>query len=210
MKEFIFNFTAIFQISIFTITMYYLILSLFGLYKRRDNGAEKCMPKNTFALLVAAHNEEMVIAKIIESLKDIDYPKDMYDIFVIADNCDDDTASIARKYNVNVFERKVPDKKGKGYALEWMFNKIFKMDKQYDSIAVFDADNLVSKNFLIEMNYKLCQGYKVVQGYIDSKNPNDSWITGSYSILFGPPTGFFNFLGQILDYQIKSEAQAFV
>lgn len=184
MKEFIFNFTAIFQISVFTITMYYLVLSLFGLYKKRDNGAEKCMPKNTFALLVAAHNEEMVIAKIIESLKDIDYPKDMYDIFVIADNCEDNTASIARKYNVNVFERKVPDKKGKGYALEWMFNKIFKMDKQYDSIAVFDADNLVSKNFLMEMNYKLCQGYKVVQGYIDSKNPNDSWITGSYSISF--------------------------
>lgn len=184
MKEFIFNFTAIFQISVFTITMYYLILSLFGLYKKRDNGAEKCMPKNTFALLVAAHNEEMVIAKIIESLQDIDYPKDMYDIFVIADNCSDNTACIAKKYNVNVFERKVPDKKGKGYALEWMFSKIFKMDKKYDSIAVFDADNLVSKNFLTEMNYKLCQGYKVVQGYIDSKNPNDSWITGSYSISF--------------------------
>ena len=184
MKGFIFNFTLVFQISVFTITIYYLILSLFGLYKRRDDGAKRFAPKHTFALLVAAHNEEMVIAKIIESLKDIDYPKDMYDIFVIADNCEDNTASIARKYNVNVFERKVPDKKGKGYALEWMFNKIFKMDKQYDSIAVFDADNLVSKNFLMEMNYKLCQGYKVVQGYIDSKNPNDSWITGSYSISF--------------------------
>ncbi|MFL0196400.1 glycosyltransferase family 2 protein [Clostridium sp. WILCCON 0269] len=184
MKEFIFNFTAIFQISVFTITMYYLVLSLFGLYKKKDNGAEKCVPKNTFALLVAAHNEEMVIAKIIESLQDIDYPKNMYDIFVIADNCDDNTAAIAKKYNVNVFERKVPDKKGKGYALEWMFGKIFEMDKKYDSIAIFDADNLVSKNFLMEMNYKLCQGYKVVQGYIDSKNPNDSWITGSYSISF--------------------------
>lgn len=184
MKEFIFNSTAIFQISVFAITMYYLILSLFGLYKKEDKGAEKCQPSKKFALLVAAHNEEMVIGKIIESLKELDYPKDMYDIFVIADNSDDSTATIARDHGVNVYERNVPDKRGKGYALEWMFDRIFRMDKKYDAIAIFDADNLVSKNFLKEMNYKLLQGYKVVQGYIDSKNPDDSWITESYSISF--------------------------
>ena len=65
-----------------------------------------------------------------------------------------------------------------------MFDKIFKMEKKYDAIAVFDADNLVSANFLKEMNAKLLDGYKVVQGYIDSKNPEDSWITQSYSISF--------------------------
>lgn len=184
MKDFILNSTAIFQISVFAITMYYLLLSLFGLYKKEDNGAESCKPSKKFALLVAAHNEEMVIGKIIESLNEIDYPKDMYDIFVIADNSDDNTASIARSYGVNVYERNVPDKRGKGYALEWMFDRIFRMDKKYDAIAIFDADNLISKNFLREMNYKLSQGYKVVQGYIDSKNPNDSWITQSYSISF--------------------------
>jgi len=184
MKEFIFNFTFVFQIAIVLITMYYFVLSLFGLYKKEDNGAKYCTPKKRFALLVAAHDEEMVIGKIIESLKDIEYPKDMYDIFVIADNCSDKTAAIAGRYNVNVYERNVPDKRGKGYALEWMFNKIFKMDKSYDAIAIFDADNLVSKNFLNEMNYKMLKGYKVVQGYIDSKNPDDSWITESYSISF--------------------------
>lgn len=184
MKGFIFNFTFIFQISVFTVTMYYLFLSLFGIYKKEDNGAENCMPEKKFALIVAAHNEEMVIGKIIESLKELDYPKEMYDIFIVADNCEDRTASIANSYNVNVYERKVRDKRGKGYALEWMFDRIFRMDKNYDAIAIFDADNLVSKNFLKEMNYKLLQGYKVVQGYIDSKNPNDSWITQSYSISF--------------------------
>lgn len=184
MKEFIFNCTLVFQIFVLLLTLYYLIISLFGLYKKEDNGAQNCAPKKTFALLVAAHNEEMVIEKIIESLKDIEYPKDMYDIYVIADNCNDKTASIARKCGVNVCERNAPDKRGKGYALEWMFNKIFKMDKTYDAVGIFDADNLVSKNFLNEMNYKLTQGCKVVQGYIDSKNPDDSWITESYSISF--------------------------
>ncbi|PIH05683.1 glycosyltransferase family 2 protein [Clostridium combesii] len=185
MKDFIFDLTLIFQIFVFVITLYYLILSLFGIYKKRDNGAENCTPKKKFALVVAAHNEEMVIGKIIESLEALDYPKNLYDIFIIADNCTDNTAKIAKTYDgVYVCERNVPDKRGKGYALEWMFSKLFNMDKDYDSIAIFDADNLVSKNFLKEMNYKMLKGYKVVQGYIDSKNPNDSWITGSYSIAF--------------------------
>nr|WP_025776007.1 glycosyltransferase family 2 protein [Clostridium botulinum] len=185
MKDFIFDLTLIFQIFVFVITLYYLILSLFGIYKKRDNGAENCTPKKKFALVVAAHNEEMVIGKIIESLEALDYPKNLYDIFIIADNCTDNTAKIAKTYDgVYICERNVPDKRGKGYALEWMFSKLFNMDKDYDAIAIFDADNLVSKNFLKEMNYKMLKGYKVVQGYIDSKNPNDSWITGSYSIAF--------------------------
>ncbi|NFS09672.1 glycosyltransferase [Clostridium botulinum] len=185
MKDFIFDLTLIFQIFVFVITLYYLILSLFGIYKKRDNGAENCTPRKKFALVVAAHNEEMVIGKIIESLEALDYPKNLYDIFIIADNCTDNTAKIAKTYDgVYVCERNVPDKRGKGYALEWMFSKLFNMDKDYDAIAIFDADNLVSKNFLKEMNYKMLKGYKVVQGYIDSKNPNDSWITGSYSIAF--------------------------
>lgn len=103
---------------------------------------------------------------------------------LLADNCTDDTAKIAKTYGVNVCERFNKDKRGKGYALEWMFAKLFKMEKQYDAIAIFDADNLVHKNFLKEMNSKLQQGYKVVQGYIDSKNPNDSWIAAAYSIAF--------------------------
>ncbi|MDS1002465.1 glycosyltransferase family 2 protein [Clostridium sporogenes] len=185
MKDFIFDLTLIFQIFVFIITLYYLILSLFGIYKKKDNNAEKCSPKKNFALVVAAHNEEMVIGKIIESLESLDYPKNLYDIFIIADNCTDNTAKIAKTYDgIYVCERNVPDKRGKGYALEWMFSRLFKMDKSYDAIAIFDADNLVSKNFLKEMNYKMLKGYKVVQGYIDSKNPNDSWITGSYSIAF--------------------------
>lgn len=184
MKHFILEATAFFQISIFIVMLYYLILSLFGIYRKKEDKLKDYTPKNKFALLVAAHNEETVIAQIIESLKEIDYPKALYDIFVIADNCNDRTAEIASSYKVNVYERNVTSKRGKGYALEWMFSKIFKMPQKYDSIAIFDADNIVSKNFLKEMDLKLQSGYKVVQGYIDSKNPHDSWISESYSISF--------------------------
>ncbi|MCR1935451.1 glycosyltransferase family 2 protein [Clostridium tepidum] len=167
---------------VYFISMYYLIISLFGIYRKKNN--KNIDDKTKFALIVAAHNEELVIGNIVDSLKMMDYDKNLYDIFVIADNCTDKTAEIARKKGAIVQERFDKKRKGKGYALEWMFNIIFKMDEKYDAIAVFDADNLVHKNFLKEMNKKMCKGYKVVQGYLDSKNPEDTWITGSYSIAF--------------------------
>ena len=182
MRNIIFNTTAIFQICMFLLLIYYLSLSVFGFF-----GANKIIkhkPQKSFALVVAAHNEEKVIGKIIESLKDLNYPKRLYDIYIIADNCIDNTAMIARNYKVNVFERYDENNKGKGFALELMFSKIFKKDRIYDAIGIFDADNLVSRNFLIEMNSKLLEGHRVVQGYIDSKNPHDSWITECYSISF--------------------------
>ena len=182
MGKYIFTITTFFQLFVFGLTCYYLILCLFGFFRNKEK--KNYDPKNKFALIIAAHNEEVVIGNLIESMLKLDYPKEMYDIFVIADNCTDNTAKIARGYNVNVCERNVSDKRGKGYALEWMFDKLFKMEEQYDAIAIFDADNLVHKNFLKEINSKMLQGYKVVQGYIDSKNPNDSWIAAAYSIAF--------------------------
>jgi Glycosyltransferases, probably involved in cell wall biogenesis len=181
-KEIIHNASRILTYGVYIISLYYLCISFFGLWKKKDDKEVKA--KFSFALIVAAHNEEIVIDGIVESLKALDYPKELYDIFVVADNCTDKTAKKAREKGAIVYERFNKDKKGKGYALEWMFNKLFKMRKKYSSVAIFDADNLVHKDFLKEMNKKLCEGYKVVQGYLDSKNPQDTWITGSYSIAF--------------------------
>lgn len=174
--------SVIFTNVVFIISMYYLVLSFFGIVRIRPKN--EVNPQKSFAMIVAAHNEETVIRDIIESLKNLNYPKELFDIFVIADNCSDKTADIARSLDVYVHERIDKEKRGKGYALEWMFARIFKMNKKYDAVAIFDADNLVSKNFLIEMNRMLLKNYKVVQGYLDSKNPTDTWITGSYSVSF--------------------------
>lgn len=174
--------TAIFQLVVFALMMYYFILAFFGFKRKSEN--KNYTPTKKFAMIVAAYNEEVVIGKLIESMLNQNYPRELFDIFVIADNCTDNTAKIARKYGVYVYERFNKEQKGKGYALEWMFDKIFKMQKKYDAVAIFDADNLVSKNWCKEINSKMLEGYKVVQGYIDSKNPNDSWIASSYSIAF--------------------------
>ncbi|MDP4144658.1 MAG: glycosyltransferase family 2 protein [Bacillota bacterium] len=174
--------SQVFTDTVFVITLYFLCLSFFGIYRKKDSREVKL--EKSFALIVAAHNEEAVIADMVVSLKRLDYPKELYDIFVIADNCTDKTALKARENGAIVYERFNKEKRGKGFALEWMFEKIFNLEKKYDSVVVFDADNLADKNFLKAMNKKLCEGYKVVQGYLDSKNPKDTWITASYSIAF--------------------------
>ncbi|MGE5630316.1 MAG: glycosyltransferase family 2 protein [Caulobacteraceae bacterium] len=192
---------VVLQILFFAIGFYYFFTSVFGLAEKIYGKATKnYLPLKRFAIFIPAHNEEVVIGNIVDNLKDLNYPRDSYDVFVIADNCSDNTASVASAAGANVLERFDDKKKGKGYALQWAFEKIlYKDDNEYDAAVIFDADNLVSKNFLKEMNNKLCSGLKVVQGYIDSKNPNDSWITASYSIAFWSANRLFqcarSFLG---------------
>lgn len=170
------------QVIIIFFTLYYFVLSMFGLYRKRE---EKVLtPEKRFALVVAAHNEETVIGPLVENLLQLDYPKELYDVFVVADNCTDKTALIARNSGALVHQRFNTEKRGKGYALEWMFYRLFKMESQYDAVVIFDADNLVKDNFLVEMNSKLCQGEKIIQCYLDSKNPFDTWVTNTFSIAF--------------------------
>lgn len=170
------------QLIIMFFTLYYFFIAFFGIYKRHEK--KITTPKNTFAIIVAAHNEEAVIGQLVDNLHVLNYPKDLFDIYVVADNCKDSTADIAKKAGAIVYERFNLEQRGKGYAMEWMFEKLFALDKQYDAVVVFDADNLVDPNFLSEMNNRLCKGEKVIQGYLNAKNPNDTWITATFAISF--------------------------
>lgn len=185
MADALYVFSMVIQILMFVIGGYYTFISLTGcLFKREPKTDINLNKTHKFALVVAAHNEEIVIGNLIDSMKNINYPDDSYDIFVIADNCDDMTAEVSRQHGAAAYERFDNELKGKGYALDWMFDKIFAMDKKYDAVCVFDADNIVHPEFLNQMNRQFNKGYKAVQGYIDTKNPYDSWITLSYAISF--------------------------
>lgn len=170
------------QIIIFVFTMYYFLIGFCGMWRKKEK--KILTPEKTFAVIVAAHNEESVIGQLINNLQTLEYPKELYDIYVIADNCTDATAAIARNAGAIVCERTHAEKKGKGFAMEWMFAKLFTFKKQYDAVAIFDADNLVHPRFLLEMNNRLCKGDKLVQGYLDAKNPYDTWVSGTFAIAF--------------------------
>ena len=174
----------ILQIPTWGIFLYFISISFAGWFRRKEPAVNGFPFTQRFALIVPSHNEENVVGKIVSNLKSMQYPADLYDIFVIADNCTDSTASVARELGAIVMERSDHVKKGKGHSLEWMFNRLFQMETEYDAVCIFDADNLVSANFLAEMNKHLCMGHRVVQGYLDSKNPNDSWVSANNSIAF--------------------------
>ncbi len=172
------------QLPAMGIFLYFISLSAFGWVRRREPDAGQFPPKHHFALIVPSHNEEKVIGKIVENLKALDYPAHLYEIVVIADNCSDSTAQVAREAGARVLERFDSVRKGKGYALEWAFPLVFQQIPTCDAVCIFDSDNLVSPNFLKEMNKHLCLGHQVVQGYLDSKNPLDTWISANNSIAF--------------------------
>ena len=170
------------QILIVLIGLYHVFMTFFGWYRKKP--ASLCKPQKSFAVLVAAHNEEQVIGALLDNLRRLNYPKELYDIYVICDNCTDRTAEIVRSYHVHAYERRNPYLRGKGYAIDWMLKKLWKLPKQYDAVVMFDADNLVAEDFLMHMNTDLINGHKVIQGYLDTKNPFDSWITSAYAISY--------------------------
>lgn len=171
--------------------LYQLVVSLCSLVKIKDKPL-KVNKEHKFMAIIPAHNEEAVVGNLIESLKRQNYNKELYDIYVIADNCTDNTAQVAREAGAIVYERFNNTKKTKGYALDWFLQKKIEENAPYDAFFVFDADNIVDANFIKNMNKKLCQGEDVVQGYRDIKNPTDSWITAGYAIFYWTMHRFYH------------------
>ena len=171
--------------------LYQLIVSICSLVKLKDKPILEDK-QNRFMAIIPAHNEESVIANLIDSLKKQNYPKELLDIYVIADNCTDKTAEIAKNAGAIVFERFDEKNKTKGHALKWFLNKKIEEDAPYDAFCVFDADNIAHEDFIKNMNKKLCQGEDVVQGYRDIKNPTDSWISAGYAIFYWTMNRFYH------------------
>lgn len=171
--------------------LYQIIISLCSLVKLKDKPIIEDK-QNRFMAIIPAHNEESVIKNLVDSLTKQNYPKELYDIYVIADNCTDKTAEIARNAGAIVYERFDEEHKTKGHALNWFLNQKIEEDAPYDAFCVFDADNIAHEDFLKNMNKKLCQGEDVVQGYRDIKNPTDSWISAGYAIFYWMMNRFYH------------------
>ncbi len=171
---------AILQDAVFGLSVYQSVMSFFGFYHKRKPQLRK--PATRFAVLVPAHNEGHVISDVLDSLAAQEYPHALYDVYVVADNCTDDTAAVAREHGAIVCEREDTALTGKGHAIGWLLSRIRLSGKNYDMMAMFDADNRVSPNFLQEIDRYAQAGHRAIQGYLDIKNPGDNWISLSYAI----------------------------
>ncbi len=166
---------------------YYLLTGLMSWRRPIDYGRHPA--RTRFAVLIAARNEELVIGPLINSLLTQDYPSDLYDIWVIPNNCTDNTALAARSFGAKVLECTVPVK-SKGEVLRFAYNRL--RGRRYDAYCVFDADNVVDSRFLAEMNNAYMAGARTAQGYRDSKNPYDTAMSGCYSIYYWMMDRFHN------------------
>ena len=169
-------------------TIIYLYQSLFmliGIFSKKKKYPESKI-NHTFAILIAARNEEKVIANLLDSIRSQNFPQENVKIFIVADNCEDKTAEICRSKGAIVYERFNKEQIGKGYALNFLFKNIANDYKDYnpDAFFVFDADNVLSKNYIKEMNNALDAGVKVCTSYRNSKNFGTNWLSAGSSLGF--------------------------
>lgn len=139
-----------------------------------------------YGIIIAARNESKVIGLLLDSLNAQTYPSELYQIFVVADNCTDDTADIAASHGARVYKRDCPEKARKGWALEYLFEQIdrdFGIES-FDGYLFFDADNIVSRDYIQQIHNAFATGCDAVIGYRNTKNFDRNWISAHYGIHF--------------------------
>lgn len=165
----------------------YAIIFIFGIFAKRKK-YPVAVEKLKYGIVIAARNEDKVIGNLIQSIYKSDYPQEKIDIFVIAHNCTDKTAEIARKNGAVVYEYNNEHEKTKGYALRHIFRCIEKDYgiKNYDGFHVFDADNILDKNYLNKMNDAFIANNKeyAITSFRNSKNFGTNVLTACYGILY--------------------------
>ncbi len=174
--------TSILLTICYTYQFYYIIYAMLvppRIFRKTNQ-------QNRYAVLISARNEDKVIGHLLDSIKGNDYPSDKVDIYVVADNCTDSTADVSREKGAFVYERFNTELVGKGYALNCLFSEIVKLhgEEYYNGYFVFDADNLLEKNYISEMDKCFCEGNRIITSYRNSKNYGSNWISAGYALWF--------------------------
>ena len=139
-----------------------------------------------YAVLISARNEEQVVGNLLRDIQSQSYPSKLIDIWLVADNCDDGTAQLARDLGCHVVERFNQQQVGKGYALTYLLNAMIdsKASDQYDAFFVFDADNRLDKHYFEEMNKAYQSGFRILTSYRNSVNLSENWVSSGSALWF--------------------------
>lgn len=154
--------------------IYYMILVLAN-FLIKEEELPSLPPRTRFAVLIPAHNEEVLLPRLLKSISVQDYPRELFQVFVIADNCTDSTAAAARSHGAQALERNDLVNRGKGFALKWALEQI-EMDS-FDAAFIVDADSITKKNILRQLDRNVSAGRDIIQCYNGIENPGDSWFT---------------------------------
>ena len=179
----------------------YIPVSWFGdKIKKEEKNKNQISKIYDYAVLICARNESNVITDLIESIKMQTYPGEHISIFVMADNCDDDTFEKAVSAGAKAYVRNNRKQIGKGYALDALLKEIKKdYPSGFDGYFVFDADNILAEDFIENMNRTFAEGYDIVTCYRNSKNYGSNWISAGYALWFIKDSRFLNLPRSILN-----------
>ncbi len=177
--------------------LFMLLSTYYWLFTKKSNKSIKVYKTTKFGIIIPAHNEEILIGGLINSIHDSNYPKENVHTYVIADNCGekDKTAEIAASLGADVRIRKNLTQRGKPYALSWLISSI-DLDA-HDAYVIIDADTVIDREFLSEIDSVLKQGHNIIQGYFGVMNPDENWLT-RLSILPGVLKFILHFPGKKL------------
>ena len=168
--------------------VYFAGVIVLGLF-RKNREFPAAAPQKRIAAVIAARNEAGVIGEAVRTLLAQDYPRELFDIWVIPNNCTDDTEDVAANAGARVLRCAEPVS-CKGDVLRFAFRHLLAMD--YDAFCIFDADNLVNPGFFRAANDALCHGARIGQGFRDSKNSCESWVAGGMSVFYWFMSRLFN------------------
>lgn len=168
------------------ICAHFLFFAIVGMF------AKKTYPhtnsKLRYGIIIPARNEEAVVGNLIDSVRKNNYPQDKLDIFVIAHNCSDATAEVARSHGAIVYEYNNEKENTMGYAFRYLFDRI-KEDygiKSYDGFFLFNADNILDVNYFDKMNdaFVACDKKNIITSFRNSKNFGENIISACYGLYF--------------------------
>jgi cellulose synthase/poly-beta-1,6-N-acetylglucosamine synthase-like glycosyltransferase len=171
----VFSLTLALLACLLTLCVAYLLFFAGVYFFVPDPQVPRAPPTKRFSVLIPAHNEELIIATSLQSWLKVDYPKEMYRLHVIADNCTDRTIEIAQALGATVWDRQDYENRGKGQALAWALQTIDL--EQTEAVVMVDADTTVDPAYLRIMNDRLVMGGRVIQGYDGVMNPYESAMT---------------------------------
>lgn len=172
--------TSITNLVLFALALPATAASLYLLFFTLLSGAPAAALRSSrrlrFDLIVPAHNEAAIIENVVANLRRLDWPMDGFRVLVVADNCTDATATLARAAGALVLERQDTERRGKGYALEFAF-QASQARKWADAVVVVDADTEVGANLLEAFATRIETGAKALQAHYGVLNPHASWRT---------------------------------
>ena len=192
MLDFLKVLTSVIPTVCLLLMVYQYLYMIHGLFVKPPKYADQ--KPQRYAVMICARNEEKVVPHLVRSILEQDYPAELIRIFVCADNCTDHTADAARAAGAVVYERSNRILQGKGHALNYLLKQIdqdYNIDS-FDGFAIFDADNLLEKNYFTELNKVFNHPCRVVTTYRNSKNYGDNWISACSGLWFVREARFIN------------------